>query len=52
MAHYAARVYSKTIYPRGVYIPALLFLESKAGEFHPHPREKVSHYLQTYQLEA
>jgi len=26
LAHYAARVYSKNIYPQGNYIPALLYL--------------------------
>lgn len=51
LAQYASRVYSKNIYPQGVYIPALLFIETKSGEFHPHPREKIKYYLENYQLE-
>jgi hypothetical protein len=38
LAHYASRVYSRTIYPQGTYIPAFLYLQTKSGEYHPHPR--------------
>jgi hypothetical protein len=38
LAHYAARIYSKTIYPQGTYIPSLIYIETKGGECHPHPR--------------
>lgn len=29
LAHYASRVYSRTIYPQGIYIPTLLLIETK-----------------------
>jgi hypothetical protein len=31
LSQYAARAYSKTIYPQGMYIPCFLYLESKSG---------------------
>ena len=52
LAHYAARLYSKSIYPTGVYIPAMLYLETKNGDFHPHPRERIRFYLETRQLKV
>jgi hypothetical protein len=51
LAHYASRVYAKTIYPQGVYIPALLYLETKNNEFHPHPREKIKQYMEYFNLD-
>lgn len=50
LAHYASRVYAKTIYPQGTYIPALLYLQTKNGEYHPHPRERIKFYLENYQI--
>ena len=38
LSHYAARAYSKTIYPQGTYIPTILFIEAKGIDFQPHPR--------------
>ena len=38
--------YSKTIYPQGVYLPAFLYLETKSNEYTPHPRERMSFYLE------
>lgn len=50
LAHYASRVYARTIYPQGTYIPALLYLQTRNGEYHPHPRERIKFYLENYQI--
>lgn len=38
LAHYAARAYSKGIYPQGTYIPTILTLSYDGQELKPHPR--------------
>ena len=50
LAHYASRVYAKDIYPRGLYLPAFLYLESKTTEYNPHPRERIRNYLELNSL--
>jgi hypothetical protein len=52
LANYAAKVYGGRIYPKGNYIPLFLKLDYEGSTYVPHPRKKISMYMQENNLKA